>query len=253
MINNITMETRSGKKYEYTLIHIKKVYKCSFCNEFGHKINNCNNKDIEVLYKKCIEAFVFSANIFNNNVFIYMWLYYLKPSERRVLTYKVFNCNKPINNKFKILVNRLLQNESDNLDFIEIFNEIDDETIKFYIELINIEFVSDHTKELYINKIYLYKSSQKKFNIETEIILEDINKNNECPICFEYTNSINKLIKTDCNHNYCNKCLKKYLYSLNNGININPLCACCRKHITKLYFQDEELLNSYKKKYIIEK
>jgi hypothetical protein len=246
------METRSGKKYEYTLIHKKKVYKCSFCNQVGHKINNCNNKDIEVLYKKCIEAFVFSTNIFNNNFFIYMWLYYLKQSERTVLTYKIFNCNKPINNKFSILTNKLLENESDNLDFIETFNEIDDETIKFYIELINIEFSEKHMRELYINKITLYKSSQKKFNIETEIILEDINKNNECPICLDNTNISNKLIKTDCNHNYCDKCLKKYLYSLNNSININPCCACCRTSIKKLYFQDEEILNLYRKKYIIE-
>ena len=251
------METRSGKKYEYTLIHIKKTYKCSFCNQVGHKINNCNNKNIEVLYKKCIEALVFSTNIFNSNIFMYIWLYYLTIHERKVLTYKIFNCSKHIN-KFsilinKLLINKLLENESDNIDFMEVFNEIDDETIKFYIELINIEFSEKHMKELYINKITLYKSSQKKFNIETEIILEDVNKNNECPICLDNTNISNKLIKTDCNHNYCDKCLKKYLYSLNNGININPSCACCRTPITKLYFQDEEILNLYKKKYFIEK
>lgn len=247
------MQTRSGKKYEHTLIHIKKIYKCSFCKELGHKINQCNSKNIGVLYKKCIEALVFSTNIFNNNVFIYIWLYYLRISERIILSNKIFNNNKKNNSKFTILVNKLLENESDNLDFIEIFNEIDDETIQFYIQLINIEFKGHYMREFYLNKITSFKSCQRKFTIETEIISIESDESNECPICLDNTNISNKLIKTNCNHNYCDKCLKRYLYSLNNDVNIKPCCACCRTPIQKLYFQDEEILNLYNKRYIIEK
>ena len=59
----------------------------------------------------------------------------------------------------------------------------------------------------------------------------------ECSICYENTN--NNYCKLNCNHYFCNNCVKMQLEKQTTCI---PVCALCREEITNIYTNDDNFI-----------
>ena len=74
-----------------------------------------------------------------------------------------------------------------------------------------------------INRNILQEASVKpKVSLENFEKLEKFNKVTDCGICFE---NMKDNIKLNCDHIYCNRCIKKWLTEKSNT------CPTCRKEI----------------------
>jgi hypothetical protein len=63
----------------------------------------------------------------------------------------------------------------------------------------------------------------------------------ECSICYENidTNNSNNYCKLNCEHCFCNNCIKTQLGTQLIG---RPVCALCREEITNIYTNDSEFV-----------
>ena len=59
----------------------------------------------------------------------------------------------------------------------------------------------------------------------------------ECPICLEMIPTTH-LISTQCNHSYCNKCLKSIITHSQHSIT----CSLCRTPVTKYHYNDYDIM-----------
>lgn len=90
----------------------------------------------------------------------------------------------------------------------------------------------------------------RKFNIETKLVQEQEQKNDnncDCPICYDLIPK-KEMITTNCEHDYCGTCLTNYFDSL--SATKAPSCPLCREPITQLQFKSEILFNDIREKYI---
>lgn len=73
---------------------------------------------------------------------------------------------------------------------------------------------------------------EKKFAIESviETLQNDTEQLEECGICFDNCNKT-EFITFECDHEFCNDCVKRLLYSDSRP---KPCCAYCRKEINKI-------------------
>lgn len=240
--------------------------KCSYCNQPGHKINNCkNNERIEKINDELMERTIFS------NVIIpyapirkkYIRLYLCHLSEINLLMlcyYAKIKKNKNIGMKKKLYKLLLVDY------YYELFN-IDMNTLTHLLSVISDENYEKYTSEIINNStslnltfameeiildlVYYYRPPQRKFNIQVRTNEESPEESNsprqDCPICYE-TFAPAEIIRTACNHHYCKECLTNYFKSLNNRTT-PPSCACCREVMTTLYIRNETTRDEIKKKY----
>jgi hypothetical protein len=143
-----------------------------------------------------------------------------------ILLIKVYDIdvNFLIDELFKIynIINQLNGENNTNEKKNKLYNGI----LLGIEKLIELEYEFEKENENYkliIDSEYL---SEENINIKKDELYM-------CPICYEEFN-YNKIIKTECNHNYCSECFKK----LNdNRKAYNKLfCAMCRKNISKIIF-----------------
>jgi len=83
--------------------------------------------------------------------------------------------------------------------------------------------------------------SNRKFDIEREIINCDNTEQCECNICYE-NQSKQEFVQLNCGHEFCKDCIKQ---SLKNVRTENPQCAFCRSEIRKLSISNNEIYNQF--------
>lgn len=243
---------------------------CSYCREAGHKISNCNSPKICELDRygndaglmdiimllfckssmliQIIQSVVYSGR-YN---YTKKWVNSLKKEEINILSRK-HNFHKEHKSentvkKRKRLFYYYFDDRLTNYSFTEyallifdIKNFHKDDFIKHknkYISFfeegeIRREFVNE------MNKIYkiLY---EPKFNIKITKVEGKSEECGECPICYENEKT---MITTNCNHHFCNTCVRSYLkssYECKHSKELN--CPMCRETISELKTTSEEII-----------
>jgi hypothetical protein len=75
----------------------------------------------------------------------------------------------------------------------------------------------------------LYETKKKRFNIKITNTPSQPRekKEQDCPICYE---KMQTMITTNCNHEFCDSCVKSYLESCTK----HPTCPLCREKTREL-------------------
>ena len=81
----------------------------------------------------------------------------------------------------------------------------------------------------------------KKNDIKIESLIDLDNGSFDCSICYENIkhNNGNNYCKLNCNHYFCNNCIKT---QLEKQIIDAPLCALCRQEIKIIYTNDKTII-----------
>jgi hypothetical protein len=111
----------------------------------------------------------------------------------------------------------------------------------------NIRFVitpfnDDDDKTDILSMIYTKQDSIYKMDYHLSKIIKESESFSDCIVCMENTET-NKFLTTNCNHEFCNKCVGKMMV---NSLTQSKLfhCPLCRKIITKLeYCEDTTIYN----------
>lgn len=240
--------------------------KCSYCNQPGHKINNCkNNERIKNFNDEIVERTIFSHMVipYISIAKKYLRLYLCSHSEIDLLMLCYYTKIKKYSNEYKkssyvnLLVDYYYEKLNQDLNTLtHMLATISDENYaKYTDEILNNSGTLSLTfeiEEMILNYVYTYRPPQRRFNIQlvtTNPQHPPTSKtsNIECPICYE-TFSPTEIINTGCSHNYCKECLISYFKSLNHN-NQSPICACCRKTITTLEIRNKKTREEIKNKY----
>lgn len=76
--------------------------------------------------------------------------------------------------------------------------------------------------------------------IDSNVLENDLNKLNECSICYEEKSNIN-FVKVNCSHEFCCGCMKKTIDTTNTELK----CPLCRTKITSLKFKNKEICENF--------
>ena len=243
-----------------------KKYCCSYCRQEGHNITKCHSPKIAELDKRgddnglfdiiillfCNSSVVNRTIVYNERYnFTKKWLDKLTVQETKVLTFKhefhKTNKGESIENQKKRLFYYYFDDKITNYsleEYTEMLYDIKDfPKEKFniygnmYVDLIEEpELKRELKNELKRISYHLYQSN--KFNIKITKIstpknLKPLSKNQQipkdCPICYE-TMTRPKTITTNCNHEFCDTCIKSYLECCGK----EPTCPMCRERIVEL-------------------
>jgi len=245
--------------------------RCSYCREEGHNITKCCSPQIAKLDKRGDEIGLFDVIVLmfcNSEIVNYAivykekynftkkWLNNLTIQETKVLTFKhkfhETHKNESIENQKKRLFYYYFDDRISNYSYtdyaallFDIRNISKDKFStysKMYVDLIEEpELKRELKSELERISEYLYPS--KKFNIKITKTRKTTTKT-ECPICYE---TMKTIIKTNCNHEFCDSCIKTYLDSCEK----HPSCPLCRESVMELKTTNKKI-EQVLKKYCIE-
>lgn len=257
-------------KHSHTTSSTKK-YCCSYCREEGHNITKCGSPQIAELDKRGDEIGLFDvivlmfcnsdalnyAIVYNERYnFTKMWLNKLTIQEIKVLTFKhkfhEINKNESIENQKKRLFYYYFDDRISNYSYTDyaalLFDMRNISKDKFgtyskmYVDLIEEpELKRELKNELERISEYLYPS--KKFNIKitsTKAKAKTPSTTKECPICYE---TMKTIITTNCNHEFCDSCIKSYFDSCEK----HPSCPLCRESVMELKTTNKKIEQMLKK------
>ena len=83
--------------------------------------------------------------------------------------------------------------------------------------------------------------SNRKFNIQTNIVECEHTNECECSICYDCKDK-NNFIKLNCGHEFCKDCIKQ---TLKNVRTEKPHCAFCRAEIKNMELTSQDILNEF--------
>lgn len=226
-----------------------KTNKCSYCNNIGHYINNCIDPSISRLHNKLKKDAIIHMYCKIKYKFNYLLhkLSRLTTQEIRVLLYKNdYKLNisiKPTKIELQLYIHYLndvysfQKKDTINIPYIE-----NDELWDYAID------IDSNIKEKSVIDIYtdIVKISPRPYCYEIDFEYKGnliLKENEKCPICIELMEK-GKTCITNCEHNFCIKCMKLYLTSLyrnvDNYFEYNPNCPLCRTYVTWVYIDDKE-------------
>jgi hypothetical protein len=142
-----------------------------------------------------------------------------------------------------LLTENLLYNilNNDNLDLFKIYEQHFNFTIDYYDYIMHyvckyglkniIKYIENLYSDRYILKLndYLFNEDELKFELFYKLTINlikntiHINELNDCIICYE---NKKKMLKTNCNHIFCDSCINQWI----NNIESNN-CPYCRQDI----------------------
>jgi hypothetical protein len=237
----------------------RRINRCSFCRRVGHNRLTCDDQrllDFELICsEKCQRM---------QETEFYTWLSetYEENNKELLITYAAKKTRVPHSRDFSICKDAIthyiyetykyeynipttIEDHSDN-DSMPDLIEIEDEY--FEAELVNIMSASlqnDISSAYFFSEIRSRRQEQsRKFAIES--ILQEENKMEkmgkmeeilDCCICFESYNK-SEFVKLNCNHEFCNGCLKQTLVSDKRP---KPCCAYCRAEVITMISRTTEI------------
>ena len=100
---------------------------------------------------------------------------------------------------------------------------------------------------------YLLHKQPHKFNVNIVVSpLTNLDKEFDCPICYQEQIEPICSVKMSCRHSYCTKCMDYYFDNKSNETSARVIVCCgiCREEIKELSFKDGEKAEIIAKKYI---
>ena len=203
-----------------------RIRRCSFCRCPYHNITACNHSLLidfqnNMYYKKNDILGMDGINLFEKIALFESWILYqcMFGNSFLIKAYAVrfLRCTMRdrINTCIQKISNFMWENERNQP--IEEWNNID------------IEWTIDRTGDP-----NLINSIPISIFVETTLINIDVNKKEDCAICYENT-LINDMVKLNCSHEFCGFCVKKIIHSdIKN-------CAFCRKKIEFINVKNTEM------------
>ena len=157
-----------------------------------------------------------------------------------------------------LLMNELILNEQEQIDYVDaIFNVISNMNTINQINIINNHYnqgnqdnedeampalvdISDPLVQALVdtqNQTHFVEDSERKFNINAELLVSTDLEETECQICYD-SKAKNRFVKLNCNHEYCAPCI---IQTMNNTSQYRePCCAFCRANMTSFRIGSEE-------------
>jgi hypothetical protein len=238
---------------------------CSFCHQFGHKIQNCNSNVIK-LYEQFVKhnaAFDFYLGL--QSTYLKLYLASLNINVLRAISYK---------NKFS-LKNIPHTNRAGKYSH---YKEFIQQFILYYLmipahkhmELINSvpyrEIITySHSIHGFLigNNIHTNWTPQNistillstrifKIDIQIQSVTDENKQYDNCAICFE-TIVPDNYCELSCHHYFCSSCILQHIKQLYLSYKDYPSCPLCRGEITEItlsetnYDQYVESISNIKK------
>jgi len=242
---------------------IKRTHHCSFCGKAGHKINQCKDTIAIDLLTEAEEVSIVNYCLYwewnptethDSGEYIKIWLKERTPQELKIISYNFGLKPKTTNIKedcITILSKKckerwLIPNDETTITYK--FATFSKEKLKKWSEHICKHFRRNKNK-IY-RRIYNICCPECRFHIDLGNTITNTIKNGqdnkclqECPICFVEITSSEQIVITDCNHEFCNQCVIKYVWlevNKNEDLSLCLSCPLCRKNITKLNTTNKE-------------
>lgn len=195
-------ETRSSLEENST------IYACYCCGDCRHKLYDCDNQIINDLRNKFLDEYVLN----NTLPIIEMDLSTLQLPKLKVIAYSL-NI---------LLVENSINNIENGYSYIE---NIVNVCLKYKNRKKNVKnMVGNNIIFSNINDIYLIELTEEE---KKEKYVE---KDYECPICYEVTSNKKYLTTKECSHTFCKKCACIHF-------NNNNSCPMCRSNVFGMYIQ----------------
>lgn len=235
---------------------------CSFCGLSGHFINSCNNERIDALYENIKTTYIQLLSDIQPNELEMLFTTILSLNytvrDLRAVGFKYLNITGLIshNRRSKLqLINVVWEYFSSRIIAPEIHlnqnSEVEHE-ITWYIDRTpdiitetNIHYLSYISESLFGQTVArnLTPDFRKNHNIklfrieEKHGVSEGVGVSvNDCAICYESVASVD-LVKLNCQHEFCNKCIKTQIDSL------RPTCAFCRETMKSITVKNDTTYN----------
>jgi len=279
-LDNLSSENRT--RNNMIRLHTNITRCCSFCRKPNHNVNTCNDDRLVNFENECRvekERFEMSSNsrfMFRNWICDKSIMF-----PHTIRSFAVRKCGSTIRDNINLCidniiryiyldsndVNENIENNNINEDSFESLLRVTNfilNTIPNYTEGVANDFsalmrfgfgydygneaenVNYRDAELLLHfRNYVLERRSKKFTFisKLEETNDDIEETCECAICYEDGIKNINFIKLNCNHKFCNLCLKKSIE--NTQYNMNPCCALCRTEIKILTFKDENIKNEF--------
>ena len=242
---------------------------CSFCHQFGHRIQNCNSNVIKI-YEQFVKhnaAFDFYLGL--QSTYLKLYLASLNINVLRAISYKRnfslkniphTNCAGKYSHYKEFIQQFILYYLMiPSHKHMELINSVPYREIITYSHNIHGFLIGNniHTNWTPQN-ISTILLSTRIFKIDIQIQSE--NEHNEqcdnCAICFETIVS-DKHCKLSCNHYFCSPCILQYIKQLYLSYKDYPSCPLCRGEITEItlsetnYDQYVESISNIKKERLL--
>jgi len=277
-INKMSLEFMNAENRNAN-IHVRC---CSFCRTPGHIITNCNDERLNEFDESCrnyiinnglnsfrefildqalivpniIKAFAIKkcSAIMRNNIGLCI---------SKIISYyeTIFNANRNLSQEAQSEeVQEMQQNQQGTSSTENVAAELNRDSllrILFYSTIIDRRRQTGTFGEIAdyllfmeaINSLHTrnnneYLNQHRKFDIKTEISLDQENESEvcDCNICYENLKK-NRFIKLNCGHEFCKDCVKK---TLQNEKKQTPCCAFCRTKITNFEIREEIIKEEFK-------
>lgn len=212
-----------------------RIIHCAYCIGEGHHINRCQDQSILLLHEEIEEIAAIDKTVGMNSDFLRHNLRRLNPAELKVLGYKLRlpNMSKmSIDNIISSLLDIYILNNTRHAYLIDNMNlnELDYFAEKVYQYTLLDQSTEIITLDAIRCKLYNKHPANNDYNVlisldEREDIFED-----KCPMCLEIIDPQN-LIRTNCNHYYCDNCVLKHIRNTQNSLSDALLCPLCRSNI----------------------
>lgn len=214
---------------------------CSFCKSRQHVITYCDDARLQDFEALCNDKKLSFENMAITYAVFEEWLvdYYLENKEL-VKAFAIKKCGSTTRTNIQQNIeNIMIYIYGENYELRDI---LEDDFITFSNYDHFVLFQSLSVIRLMHNDYLLNLESQqgRTFMISTNIqpIDNDTKSDCECNICYETVSKTN-IVKLNCDHEFCDKCVKKTLQTC--AMYTEPTCAFCRSPITSLTYENEEV------------
>jgi len=225
---------------------------CLFCNLYTHDIGGCDYSKLPFIFKRVEDCYLavitqepqhnqnrrFKAIITNNFTNLALRVIADKYANAGTVTtmevvtdvlWEYFSSIYDVHNEQAI--NGILPTHPDQIPYFANDLAVANDEVNIVVSRASLAPQSFQVKNYYYN-ISSFLVKQKKD--------EQCENEEECAICFENINSLD-MVKLNCDHNFCGKCIIKTLNTFNNNGLCVPGCAFCRVPMKSLSVKNPEI------------
>jgi len=238
------------------------IRRCSCCRSEGHNITQCNDPNLinfqTILTNRRDELREIHSIDLNNKIsYFETWLY--GQDHNLVKSYAMRFCGAYSRNNLQICVQKIISliwniqpDSFGSILPIYNYNSLPALPIPLPISIMDISqypigYIDNILIELLdsIRNNNSQPNENKKFEINTVLCVEveDLEKEEECNICYEKTKNLN-MVTLNCKHKFCGGCVSQTLKKCNKFK--LPNCALCRTKIDCILVNNPEIINTLK-------
>lgn len=217
-----------------------RIIHCAYCLGEGHHINRCQDSSIGLLHEGIEEIAAIDTKVEMKTEYLKYFLSVLTANELKVLGYKhkIPSLGKmPQDNIISILSDKYLSNDTRHKYIIENMNlnELDYFADKVY-QYTQLDDSTSITLDMIRSRLYDNHPANIDYNVLIQLEEKECDEmlfEEKCPMCLDNIETLD-VVRTNCNHYYCNTCMLKHIRNVQNNMLDNLLCPLCRSNINVL-------------------